>query len=444
MTDVELPRHGRVDLAPASARWLARGSIVLMLGAAAVLLAAGAGSVLVVATAFAAIAVCVAGAWWFVSKRGLARWLAAVLLVGAPIAVLVWYIARNVLWAVLLVAVLIVASIALGRQALTSVRPPPRTPEHPAKPAQRPFVVMNPRSGGGKVGRFDLVAKARALGAEVRLLDGPGHVDVQALADQAVADGHDLLGVAGGDGTQALVAGVAAGHDVPFLVVSAGTRNHFAMDLGLDRAHPDNCLDALTDPMEMCIDLGEINERTFVNNASFGAYAEVVRSPEYRDDKRGTTLRLLPEVLSGRSGAHLSVYLDGRLVASDPKAVLVSNNAYLFDDPAGLGSRPRLDAGVLGVVIVSVDSAAQAVRLMNGARSAGLLQSTAREVVIDADTAQIPVGIDGESVMLTTPVSCSVHPQALRVRVPRERPRARPARARLEPRAVLRLALAHD
>ena len=119
-------------------------------------------------------------------------------------------------------------------------------------------------------------------------------VDVAALARKAVADGADLLGVAGGDGTQALVAGIAAEHDLPFLVISAGTRNHFALDLGLDREDPATCLDALTDGEELQVDLGVIADRTFVNNASFGAYAEVVRSPAYRDDKRGTTLQLLP------------------------------------------------------------------------------------------------------------------------------------------------------
>jgi alkylation response protein AidB-like acyl-CoA dehydrogenase len=110
-------------------------------------------------------------------------------------------------------------------------------------------------------------------------------VDAAALARQAVADGADLLGVAGGDGTQALVAGIAAEHDLPFLVISAGTRNHFALDLGLDRDNPAACLDALADGVEQRIDLGVIGGRTFVNNASFGAYAEIVESPAYRDDK---------------------------------------------------------------------------------------------------------------------------------------------------------------
>ena len=184
-------------------------------------------------------------------------------------------------------------------------------PAVPAARPRRPFLIMNPRSGGGKVTKFGLKDKAEELGAEVALLEGPGTVDVAALARQAVADGADLLGVAGGDGTQALVAGIAAEHGLPFLVISAGTRNHFALDLGLDREDPATCLDALTDGEELRVDLGIIADRTFVNNASFGAYAEVVRSPAYRDDKRGTTLQMLPDLLNGHQGARLTAQAGG-------------------------------------------------------------------------------------------------------------------------------------
>jgi diacylglycerol kinase family enzyme len=127
-------------------------------------------------------------------------------------------------------------------------------------------------------------------------------VDVAALTRTAVADGADLLGVAGGDGTQALVAAVAAEHGIPLLVISAGTRNHFALDLGLDREDPSRCLDALRDGVELRVDLGVIGGRPFVNNASFGAYAAVVQSPAYRDDKAHTTAEMLPDLLVGHRG----------------------------------------------------------------------------------------------------------------------------------------------
>jgi diacylglycerol kinase family enzyme len=280
---------------------------------------------------------------------------------------------------------------------------------------------MNPKSGGGKVGKFGLKDKAEALGAEVALLDGSAGVDVADLARQGIASGADLLGVAGGDGTQALVAGIAAEHDLPFLVISAGTRNHFAMDLGLDRENPAACLDALIDGVEQRIDLGLIGGRTFVNNASFGAYAEIVESPAYRDDKAGATLRMLPDILTGHGGRQLSAHADGTTI-TDPQALLVSNNPYGMNDIAGLDRRARLDAGTLGVVAVTVHNALQATGLLAGAHARGLTVLRAGEVVVDADAPAIPVGIDGETVTMPTPVRCTIRPKALRVRVPRNRP----------------------
>jgi len=313
-------------------------------------------------------------------------------------------------------------------------------PSREVPPPTRAFVIMNPRSGGGKVAKFGLKDKAEALGAEVALLEGPGEVDVAALARQAVADGADLLGVAGGDGTQALVAGIAAEHGLPFLVISAGTRNHFAMDLGLDREDPAACLDALTsDGVEQRIDLGIIGGRTFVNNASFGAYAEVVESPAYRDDKRGTTLQMLPDILTGHRGARLTARA-GATTVTGPQALLVSNNPYEGGDIAGLSRRARLDSGMLGVVAVTVNNALQAAMLLRGARGQGLSTLTAEEVVVDADVPEIPVGIDGETVMMPTPVRCTIQPRALRVRVPRDRPGTRPSKPALDWHTLRQLA----
>jgi diacylglycerol kinase family enzyme len=204
------------------------------------------------------------------------------------------------------------------------------------------------------------------------------------------------------------------------------------MDLGLDRDNPAACLDALTgDGVEQRIDLGVIGDRTFVNNASFGAYAEVVESPAYRDDKRGTTLQVLPDLLSGHRGAKLTAQV-GDATVTGPQALLVSNNPYEMTDIAGLGHRARLDAGTLGVVVVTVNSALQAATLLRGARGQGLTTLTAKEIVVDADVPEIPVGIDGETVMMPTPVRCAIRPKALRVRVPRDRPGVRPPKPELD------------
>jgi diacylglycerol kinase family enzyme len=280
---------------------------------------------------------------------------------------------------------------------------------------------MNPKSGGGKVERFDLKRKAEDLGAEVFLIGGSEPVDVAKVAREAVAQGADLLGVAGGDGTQALVAGIAAQHGIPFVVISAGTRNHFALDLGLNRDDPSACLGALSDGVELRVDLGNINGQVFVNNASFGAYAEVVETPAYRGDKLNTTLNMLPDLLQGQRGARLLARADDTEIRS-PQALLVANNPYGTGDIAGLSRRARLDAGLLGVVGVKVRNVQQAVDLLRGRRAVGMRVLSTKKIEINADAPQIPVGVDGEALSMSTPVVCTISPGALRVWVPRDRP----------------------
>ncbi|WP_433291471.1 diacylglycerol/lipid kinase family protein [Actinoplanes sp. CA-030573] len=405
---------------PAGRRWLARLAFLAAAGVAVLLLVTAGfrASLALLITAVAGLVVMAVGAWWFLTHRGAVRWLGAVLVVGAPIVVGVLFARASMIWVVVVFGLLWAGMVASGRAALVHDRD---AAEFDTPPPRRPFFIMNPRSGGGKVVRFDLETRARKLGAEVFLLSGPTAVDVAEVARQAVRDGADLLGVAGGDGTQALVAGVAAECGVPFLVISAGTRNHFALDLGLDREDPSTCLDALTDGVELRVDLGRVGDRVFVNNASFGAYAAVVQSPEYRDDKTRTTLELLPDLLTGQTGPVLEV-LAGEVALSGPQAVLVSNNPYGADDVAGLGRRYRLDGGVLGVLAVHVRGAADAASLVFGGRPGMLTRTSARSVVVDAAATAIPVGVDGEALVLPTPVRCSISPGALRVRVPRQRP----------------------
>jgi diacylglycerol kinase family enzyme len=406
-----------------SAPWLARLSLVLVACAIAVVgVEAGLRGLGMLAVGLAAAVVSLAAGYLFLSRRGVLRWLALLVFAAAPIAVIVVYALNSLLWAALLAAACWLLAATTARQALAGDIGDWRMPEYPVRrQARRPFVIMNPKSGGGKVVRFDLKRRAEELGAEVFLLDGPGPVDVAAVARAAVADGADLLGVAGGDGTQALVAGIAAEHGLPFVVITAGTRNHFALDLGLDREDPAACLGALRDAVELRVDLGIINDRTFVNNASFGAYAEIVEDPAYRGDKVSTTLQLLPDLLQGQRGTRLTA-LAGGIEISGPQALLIGNNPYGTGDIAGLGRRIRLDRGELGVVAVTVASAREAAGLISGRRAAGLRALTARDVIVTADTAQVPVGIDGEAVSLTVPVRCAIRHRSLRVWVPRDRP----------------------
>ncbi|MER5863710.1 diacylglycerol kinase family protein [Kitasatospora sp. NPDC002040] len=409
-------------------------------GAAAVVLVAmiGLRGLGVVLAGLVGLAVAAAGVWWALAYRGPVRLFGAVLAVAAPLWVLGFLVNSGMGVAALAAVALWTGAMTSAAGALRQDRRQRTARETSARRPVRPVLIMNPKSGDGKVGKFDLVAKAEALGARVVLLDGQ---DVSELAQQAVRDGADLLGVAGGDGTQALVAAVAAEHRLPFLVISAGTRNHFAMDLGLDRTDPSRCLDALTDGVELRVDLGAVAGRPFVNTVSFGAYAEIVQSPEYRESKAATALGALPDLLANRIGARLTAQADDTRL-EDPQALLVSNNAYETGDLLGAGSRPRLDAGRLGVIGVKLEGAAQAAELaLRGEQAQGLTVLTARQVTVTADNGTIPVAVDGEALTLPTPVKCEIRPGALRVLVPRDRPGATAVAPLRDWRRVGRLAL---
>ena len=404
----------------AGRRWTARGAILAAIAGAVIpAIFAGLRSLPLLLIGVAGVAISLVGAWLGLTHRGVGRLAGTVVAVLAMLGVIVVYAFAEFLHIVVLSAALLLIAGIAARAALRGSGP--AVPEYDVAVPRHPFLIMNPRSGGGKVARFHLMEHAEALGARVALLEEAKQVDVVAVARGAVAQGADLLGVAGGDGTQALVAEVAADEGIPFLVISAGTRNHFALDLGLDGDDPSRCLDALTDGVELHVDLGSINGRPFVNNASFGAYAELVRLPEYRDDKTHTALQALPDLLVGHSGPQLYARA-GEVVIARPQALLISNNPYSTDDPAGLGRRARLDRGILGVIGVRVDNAVQAASLQSGPASESLTITTAASVTVTADANEIPVGLDGEAIVVRTPVGCTIRPAALRVRVPRHRP----------------------
>jgi diacylglycerol kinase family enzyme len=281
-------------------------------------------------------------------------------------------------------------------------------------------LIVNPRSGGGKAAHFDLVAQCRARGIEPILFQ-PGD-DLATLATTAVRDGADALGMAGGDGSQAAVAAVAAEHGLPYVCVPAGTRNHFALDLGIDRNDVVGALDAFIDGRERRIDLGRVNERVFVNNAAMGVYGAVVQSAAYRDHKVRTVIDMLPELL-GPGAEPFDLRFSGRDGREHDTAVLVlvSNNPYAIDPRPKRATRGNLDGGVLGVVAVT------------GPPPGGLTEWSKPTFRVDSATAVV-LGIDGESVAMEPPLVFASDPLALRVRVPSRRSRRRPVGPRLPPR----------
>src|SRR6266542_3865271 len=317
--------------------------------------------------ALAGTLVAVLAGWYVVSRRGAVRGVALAFAAGS-VALLVWGFVLADVRPVRVVGtvVIAVASVAFARVALHRIKTERRTAVRAASEGARaahPVLIMNPKSGGGKAERFHLVDECQARGIEPIVLR-PGD-DLVQLAEDAIARGADVIGMAGGDGSQALVATVAARYKVPHVVVPAGTRNHFALDLGLDRDDVVVSLAAVIDGVERRIDVATVNGRVFVNNASLGLYAKIVQSPEYRDAKRQTAASMLPDML-GPDAETLDLRFTGPDGTDYPTAhmILVSNGPYQLDQLGGRGTRERMDVGLLGVVAARISDARDAQRFV--------------------------------------------------------------------------------
>ena len=341
-------------------------AVGLVLALVALLLA----NVVTLVLVLVALGVAAALGWVALTRLGVVRSVAAGLAVAALVAGAVLMVVRGALdELVVLVAAGVVFTVATRRALWSSrYREPPPAPSlvngsRSRAAAGRAVLLMNPRSGGGKVERFELVVEAERRGIEPVLLR-PGD-DLSALAREA-ARSAEVIGMAGGDGSQALVAQIAMEHGVEFVCVPAGTRNHLALDLGLDRGDVVGALDAFTSGTERVIDLAFVNERVFVNNVSLGIYAEIVQSEAYRDAKRETVQKMLPELLGPRAKP-----FDLRFAGPDgggersAQLLLVSNNPYVLDALVGSGSRPRMDTGRLGIVAVEIRGATEAAKLVS-------------------------------------------------------------------------------
>jgi diacylglycerol kinase family enzyme len=295
---------------------------------------------------------------------------------------------------------------------------PERTTGDRASRPVSPVLIVNPHSGGGKAVRYDLVAQCRARGIEPIVFERGE--DLSAIAEAAIRDGAGVIGMAGGDGSQSTVAAVAAQRGVPFVCIPAGTRNHFALDLGVDVHDVVGSLDAFLHDDERRVDLGRVNGRVFVNNVAMGVYGAVVQSPEYRDNKVRTTIRMLPRLLGPDAAP-----FDLRFELSDGQAqrsavlLIVSNNPYGIAPRPRRGTRGRLDGGILGVIALT------------GPPPKGADEWTTPVFRVDSG-ATIALGIDGESVEMEPPLLFECLPQALTMRVPVRRSPIPPGSAKLQ------------
>jgi len=374
-------------------------------------------------------AIAVAGGWWLITEHPPRRWigLAGAVLGLIVIAVALVDAAADIdypLIRVLVAAVLFVVSTGSARLAVEQdLHDLDANLPHEVSRPSHPVLICNPWSGGGKVERFGLVELANELGVETVMLDHG--LDLEQLARDAIARGADCLGMAGGDGSQALVASIAVECGVPFVCVSAGTRNHFALDLGIDRDDPRNSLHAFRDAIERRIDFATVNDRFFVNNVSLGIYATIVQQDGYREAKAETTKAVLPELL-GRTEEPFDLQFtepDGTEV-DGAFLIQVSNNPYVLDATLDITERRRVDSGELGVVALTAATGKDAAGMLTLAafgqrkRSRNWHEFTTDTFEVRSRSGTAFAGVDGEALELATPLVFRIHPRGLRLLVP--------------------------
>jgi Diacylglycerol kinase catalytic domain len=307
------------------------------------------------------LGVAVVAVWFILSRRGLARAVAGVVAAVALVTFVGVVLATESLIVLTVGLGLAAVSIVAASYALSPVSAAVDNNKR-APRAHHPVLLMNLRSGGGKAERFALADLCRERGIEPVILN-PGD-DLRQLAEDAVSRGADLLGMAGGDGSLALVASIASQHGIPFVVIPAGTRKPLR---ARSRPRPRRCPWGVEGVRGRCRHRNRScgGQRKRVRQQRFdGVYARIVQSADYRNAKVQTAATMLPNLLGPEATPlDLRFTLPSGQEAAGPQLLLVSDNPYQLAQLRGGGTRECLDGGALGIVYVRVESAADVERL---------------------------------------------------------------------------------
>lgn len=271
-------------------------------------------------------------------------------------------------------------------------------------------VFVNPRAGDGKDDALFEAFSGHEI-VESRPDDVPKRVS------EAVSEGRPWIGVAGGDGTLRAAAERLLDGPTSLLAVPAGTRNHFARQLGI--ATFDDAVRAVDGP-EQAVDVGAVNDRAFLNNSSIGMYPMVVLRREAHERRMPKHLAQLVAMWEQvRHGHRFTVSIDG--MAMRVWMVFVGNGRY-GEGLLNLTEREALDDNCLDLRVVRADRPFARTRVVVAlllgrlSRSPLLERRTCETVTITMDRARVDVAVDGEVVSLESPLVYRIRPRALRVR----------------------------
>jgi diacylglycerol kinase family enzyme len=290
-------------------------------------------------------------------------------------------------------------------------------------------IVLNPSSGAARRPRLreELEALFRNAALDARIYEPADPRELSVAARESLEAHPEAVVAGGGDGTISAIAAVLAGTSTPLGVLPLGTLNHFAKDAGIP-IDLEKAVLTIAARRTRHVDVGRVNDRVFINNASIGVYPSVVASRERLRRQGHSKWVALALATAGvlRRGGEVAIRLQGdraRIAARTP-FVFVGNNEYLVEG-FNLGARTRLDAGRLHAYFAPPVRTRDLPKLFTRAlfgdprRQRALQSMASTELWIDTPlTPSINVACDGELLTLATPLHFQSWPGALTVFAP--------------------------
>jgi diacylglycerol kinase family enzyme len=293
-------------------------------------------------------------------------------------------------------------------------------------------VIVNQAAGTRRDGEVrarlaELFHAQRVPGQLVDIIDCRTAACVTEAAASAVAAGADAVVAAGGDGTVNAVASALAGSDTPLGVFPLGTFNHFARDLGIPLG-PDAAATAIARGRPKRIDVGAVNDRIFVNNCSLGVYPDIVREREslrQQGHRKWTAFAIASaRVLRNSRGLIVTITAGTSTSRVRTPFLFVGNNQYEIEG-LRLGKRTRLDGGRLFAYLAPRVHTRELPKLLvlaligRASEHRTLESFSAGELQVDTPQGgPLRVALDGEVVIMNTPLLYRIRPLALNVLVP--------------------------
>jgi diacylglycerol kinase family enzyme/membrane-associated phospholipid phosphatase len=265
----------------------------------------------------------------------------------------------------------------------------------PALPDGRGLhLVVNPGAGSAPATK-----ELAALLPQAQLFTpDDGEALAHTLRRAARAPGCQALGVAGGDGTANSAAREAIDAGLPLLVMPAGTLNHLCRDLGF--LSISDAAQAVQDGSALHCDVGYLDQKPFLNTASFGAYAAFVADRERFEKHVGKYAAMMFCGLRALvNSVPTRVELDGQ--ERRVWLIFVGNGRY---EPAGPAPshRGNLSSGKLDIRLLDAGHPGARLRLLGAllsgtaARSPVLSHWTADSLHVTAKGPGLLTATDGE------------------------------------------------